>query len=161
MAQQRQKTEIHPQSSCEKDLFIYLPWSFSLEGRLQVCHTYKGCWNTPREVELGNAIFLLFLSLAINCCYLSERSLYSDLESWFFCESHPVCTSRSLSLEARRIYNWYPTWCIFSYLKSCSLRVWLPISLKLGTKWALSAWNTERSWHTLNNWNFSRMNQFT
>lgn len=41
---------------------------------------------------------------------------------------------------------------IFAYFKSCCLRVWLPISLKLGADWDSSFWDTDRSQHTLNNW---------
>ena len=47
---------------------------------------------------------------------------------------------------------------IFAYFKSWSLRVWLLISLKL-MLWNLSLWNTDRSWHTLNKSDLSRINQ--
>ena len=50
-----------------------------------------------------------------------------------FCNCPIGNTSRSPSLEVSRIYKCYPTRLhIFAYFKSCCLRVWLSVSLKLG-----------------------------
>lgn len=88
--------------------------------------------------------------------YLQEGSLYTHLKPQFL----------QLSLRAQLQIFWngsqhglqlQPTrQFIFTYLKSCCLRIWPTISLKLGPIWDPFFWNTNRSWNNLNNWDPSR-----
>ena len=50
---------------------------------------------------------------------------------------------------------------IFGNFKNCCLWGWLPISLNLGTDRSLTldGLGTVGSWHTLNNWDLSRINE--
>ena len=89
-----------------------------------------------------------------------RKKVHTHVWSPNFCNSCEGDTSRSPGLEASRVYNCSPTGLyIFTYLKYCCLRVWLPISLKLGADRDPSLWSTHRTWHSLNNRVLSKIYQ--
>ena len=67
-----------PQSFCEGGLF--LSWSFSLRGRLQVWHTSSGLWSSSQGMCAADAVLALSLCLAPACWYLPQKSWYAHLE---------------------------------------------------------------------------------
>lgn len=76
-----------------------------------------------------------------------RRRLHAHLKSQFS-ELSPKDTSRGGGLEVSRVYDCSPTTLyILAYFKICCLRIWLPISLKLGADWDHSLWNTGRLVH--------------
>lgn len=115
----------------------------------------------PTHLEYGVACWehkqdsIVVVNLSTIQQDLSEKSLYTYLGPWFLCVLHRR-TSRSPGLEISRDHDCGPTSLyIFAYFKSCYLKVWLPISLKLGIKWNPSLWDNDRSLHTLSNKNLS------
>lgn len=134
---------------------IYLSWRFSLRDRLQVCTHLEST-----EAFLGNvrhhSCILPWPPWAH--WYLPERSSYTCLEVWFI-EMLPKGHLQISWSEGQRAYEYGPQDYIFAYFKTCSPSIWLSNSLKLSTKWDPSPWNTEKSWHTFNNRNLSRINQ--
>lgn len=76
----------------------------------------------------------------------SRKGIYTLIWST---KIHTTITKAKLQiswLKASRDYNHRPTVPYMSvYFKSCSLRVWQPISLKQGAKWNLPPRNTDRS----------------
>lgn len=115
---------------CERCLF-YCPevsaWGdgFKIASHLRV---YRDAF---RECRSGDTIFALSLCLSIACHYFSERHAFTW--SLDFCKCPIGNTSRSPILEVSRIYKCCLTRLhVFAYFKSCCLRVWLPVSLKLG-----------------------------
>ena len=75
----------------------------------------------------------------------SQKGAYILIRSPNFSNCHPRDTSRSPGLEANRVYNCGPIGLyIFAYFESCCMRIWLPISLKLGAEWDAFLWNTDR-----------------
>ena len=126
-----------------------------LEG--QGYHTSKCFGCALRECTQGYTVLVHSLGLATAQWYLPEGGLDTQLEPKFCIRRD---TSRSPALEASKVFNFSPTGLyIFAYFKSCHLRVWLPISLKLDTKWNPSPCNTDKSWHTFNNGDLLRINQ--
>lgn len=67
-----------PQPFCEGGLF--LSWSFSLRGRLQVRHTSSGLWSCSQGMCAADAILAVSLCLAPACWCLPQKSLYAHLE---------------------------------------------------------------------------------
>ena len=133
---------------------IYLSWRFSLRDRLQVCTHLEST-----EAFLGNvrhhSCILPWPSWVH--WYFPERSLYTCLEVWFT-EMIPKGHLQISWSEGQRAYEYGLQDYIFEYFKTCSPSIWLSNSLKLSTKWDPSPWNTEKSWHTFNNRNLSRIN---
>jgi len=102
--------------------------------------------------------FALSLDLATAHWHLPERS-YTCIWSPDVCNYSPGDPSRRPGPEASRVYEGGPTGLyIFAYIKSCCLRAWLPVSLKLGVQQDSSLWNMDRSWHSLSNGNISGIN---
>lgn len=128
-------------------------------AHFRVCYTSRGHGGTRRECRPRDTIFVFSLGFTTAHQHLLERSLYTHLKPWF--SNHcPGNTSSLLGLETSRVYNCGPTVLyIFTNFKSCCLGVWLPVSLKLGADWNPSLWTSDKSWHTLNNWDLSRINQ--
>lgn len=135
---------------------IYLTWSFNLGRRLQVYHTSGSCESVLRVHKLKNKIFVLYLALLqITGAPLKRAHIHIWIPK--LCNCH---TSKLLGLKANWVSDCSPKDRYrFAYLKSCCLKVKLPISLKLGPDWYPSFWNTHRSWHTLNNWDPPRENK--
>ena len=136
-----------------------LSWSFSLKGTLQVYHSSRGYRSALKEHRLGEPS-LHSLSPLLQFTSTYQKGAHTLNWSPDFCNCSQRDTFRWPGLEASRAHNCSPTGqYIFAYLKSCCLKVWLLISLKVGADWGLPLWNTHRSWHTLSTWDLSRINQ--
>ena len=135
-----------------------MSWNFSLRENFRFA-TYLGSGGAFRECKQGDTILSTPLaSLQVN--NTSQKEVYIFIWSPDFCNCCPGDTSRFPGLEISRVYNCRPRGlCVFVYLKSCCLSIWLPINLKLGAKQNPSPWNIDMSWHTLNNRDLSRINQ--
>lgn len=135
---------------------IYLSWNFGMRGRLQVCHISSSYKGVLREYKPGNTIFVLSLGLAIAHWYLLKEA-YTLIWSPKFCNHCPRETFRWMGLEHSRVYH-----CdsmrlyIVAYFKSYCLASNQP---ELLGHWGSSLWNADRSRHTLNNRDLSRINQ--
>ena len=155
----REQTETHPHPFCEKGLFTCpgaSAWGagFRFATHLEATEVHSGNvgWGTPS---------LYFPSASLQLAGTSQKRAYILIWSPNFCKCCPGNTW-SHGLEASRIYDCCPTGVhILAYFKCCCLAVWFPISLKLGADWDSSFWNTDRSWHTFNNWDLSKTNQAT
>ena len=121
-----QHTKTHSQTFSVRGLFIIL----ELQPEGQVSRFPWGYRGTLRECRWGDIIFILSLCLITVHLYLPERGLYPPLEP-NFCNGCKGDNTWLPSLEASRIYNGSPTGLYILHTKSCCLRVWLPISLKL------------------------------
>ena len=70
-----------------------------------------------------------------------------------FCECCPGDTFRLPGSGRHWDLGLWSHWTVYLHtLKSCCLRIWLPISLNLGVEILPSKTLTDRSWHTLNYW---------
>lgn len=138
---------------------IYWSWSLNMRGKCQVSYTYRDYRGDHGKCRLGKTIFAYFLSFTTAHWHLPVRSSYMCLGPQFL-QLLPMDTSRSPEHNASRVNNYSPIRLyIFSYFKGCCLRAWHPFSLNLDADWGPSLWNTDRSWHILNNWHLSRINQ--
>lgn len=144
-----QQTETHTQAFCEKCLFICpIPSAWGESLRFAICLEATGQWPT-------NGIFAFSLGL-----YSSPGYPWKELTSSYGGLIFPSGdTSRFSSVEASRVCSCSPAGLYRSIsFEYCCLRVWFPISLKLGPDWHPSLWNTDMSWNILNNWDLSRIN---
>lgn len=65
----------------------------------------------------------------------SEKGAYTLVWNLNFCNCHLGNASKSPNMETSRAYDCVPMRLyVFVYFKSCCLKFWLPISLKLGAK---------------------------
>lgn len=125
----------------EKEIYFLVqqPWP---KCSLLVRHTPGGVCS--QWMEAVQQFFELSLLPCYSSQYLLEGRLYTHLESWFS-DCHLGDTSRSPGVVARSDYICIPTGLyIFAYFKSHWLRA---LYLRL-----FLCWNTDKSWHTLNNW---------
>lgn len=101
------------------------------KGQLQVCHTSRDCVGAPGEYRSSVIILALALGLYTAPWYLLERGLSTHLEHQFLPLS-PMDISTSPALGASKGYKYgLIGLCMYGYFKTCCLRVWLPISLRL------------------------------
>lgn len=129
---------------------LYLLWIFNLREGSRFPPYLEA-----KEMLLGyirsekTSLCTLLASLQLDKTF--QKGAYAFTWSPKFCNYHPEKTFRSPCLEASRDYNYSPTRLyIFAYFKSCYIRLWLPINMKLCDKWDSSLWDNDRSWHTLN-----------
>lgn len=137
-ALQRQQSEIHPQSSCEKrPILLSLGFRFATHLGATLCSH----WMLLLNIDKGIPSFHSPLALL----HLPEKSSYTWMEPHFF---SPVDTSRSCGLEASRVVYYDDTtgYIYICMFKSFCLKVWLLISLNLSTVIPPSA--TQRSFGT-------------
>lgn len=117
----------HTHSLCKRH--IYLSLNFSLKVRPQVCHTYRGYRSALRKKRPQGDIFSFSLILATACQYQPKKKSICTHPKFLYV----IQGTHLESLEASRVNNCsYTGMCIFSYFKSCCLRVWLLISMKPG-----------------------------
>lgn len=124
---------------------IYLWIGFRLATHLEVTKALSG--------NVGRKISFLQCPVALpELAGTSQERAYILFWSPDSFNCHPGDTSRSL----------VPQDCILTCVKSCCLRTWLPVSLKLGANWDHSIWNTLGTPSTTGTyWNLSRINQTT
>lgn len=136
----------HTWSSCENSLlFVLQPQT---EGQASHVHTSRGYGGAQRECRLRT--LSLHSPLASKLTSISQKGVSTFLEGQFL--QLPPMGHLQIHLEASRIYDCSHTaLCIFAHFKRSCLRFWLSISLNISADWDSSFWNTDRSWHTLNN----------
>lgn len=86
----QQQTETHPESLRQRH--IYLSWSYTLRGRLQIFHTSKGYKGAFRGRTRGDSISAVLTSLQL--LGTSQKRAYICIQSPNFCNFCPVDTSR-------------------------------------------------------------------
>lgn len=136
---------------------IYLSWSFSLRVRLSVGHKSRSYRGALRESGPGDAIFVFSLCLAIVCRHLPDRRLYTYVKPRFL----QLLPRGHLQITwfggQQGLWLWFHRNVYICTIWKLLLEGLASNQPELGADWYPSLWKIDRSWHTLNNRDLSRI----